>query len=156
MTIPVISASARREQIQQTAAQLGIDDAYISILVDRFYDRVRADPTIGPVFENAIGDVWDHHLDRMKDFWASVAMNAGRYSGKPVPKHKQHTTIEDRHFAIWLTLFHQTLEETAPSPDVIPYFMVRAERIAQSLQLALFGVPGVRPTANKRKEVSNA
>ncbi len=143
MEKPVRSAEERRGEIQASAAAMGIDDAYISILVDTFYKRIHDHHLIGPIFDKAIGDNWDHHLGKMKDFWASVAMNAGRYSGKPVPAHKKHMEIQSWHFDIWLALFRQTLEDTAPSPAAVAYFMERAENIAQSLQLAMFGVPGL-------------
>lgn len=138
----VRSAAERHREIQQNAAAMGIDDVYISLLVETFYDEIRKDEVLGPVFNNAISD-WPTHLARMKDFWASVALNAGRYSGKPVPAHKKHSTIQQEHFPRWLLLFRTTLEETAPTEEVVPYFMERAERIAKSLQLALFGVPGL-------------
>ena len=137
------SAEERREEIRTNAAVMGIDEAYIATLVDTFYTRVRADRVLGPVFDTAIGDNWDHHLGKMKAFWASVALNAGTYSGKPVPAHARHKTIRPGHFDLWLALFHQTLVDTAPTPAAVAYFMERAERIAQSLQLALFGVPGL-------------
>lgn len=136
------SAEERREDIRARAAALGIDDAYISHLVDTFYTRVRAHPLLGPVFNEAITD-WTPHLATMKDFWASVALNAGRYSGKPVPAHAKHNSIAPWHFDIWLGLFEQTLRDTAPTPGAVDYFMERAERIAQSLQLAMFGYPGL-------------
>ncbi|MEQ8322334.1 MAG: group III truncated hemoglobin [Rhodospirillales bacterium] len=137
------TAEERRRDIQLNADRMGIDDAYISELVETFYGRVRADATLGPIFDKKIGDNWVPHLARMKDFWASVAMNAGRYNGKPVPAHTKLTGVDASHFQIWLGLFRQTLQETAPSADVIPYFMERAERIAKSLQLAMFGLPGL-------------
>ncbi|WP_425408580.1 group III truncated hemoglobin [Hyphococcus sp.] len=143
MSNEVQTADERRKAIQVGADELGIDDAYISTLVDTFYGKVRAHPLLGPVFDEKIGDNWDVHLTRMKDFWASVAMNAGRYSGKPVPKHKALSRAQPWHFNIWLALFHETLEETAPAPGAVPYFMERAERIAESLQLAMFGVAGL-------------
>ena len=139
------SAEQRRAEIQARAAALSIDDAYISTLVDTFYGRVRADPLLGPVFERAIGDDWAPHLATMKDFWASVAFNAGRYSGKPVPKHQALEGVRERHFDIWLALFEQTLADTAPSAGAPAYFMERAERIAASLKLAMFGLPGLPP-----------
>ena len=37
-----------------------LDEAAIALLVDRFYDRVRRDPELGPVFNNAVHD-WDVH-----------------------------------------------------------------------------------------------
>ena len=77
----------------------------------------------------------------MGDINYSVAFNAGRYSGRPVPAHQKLAHVEPRHFNIWLALFRQTLEDTAPSPAAVLFFMERAERIAQSLQLAMFGLP---------------
>ena len=139
------SAEERRRDIQLNADRMGIDDAYISQLVETFYGRVRADATLGPIFDKEIGDNWGPHLARMKDFWASVAMNAGRYTGKPVPAHTKLEGVDAAHFQIWLGLFRQTLEDTAPSAEAIPYFMERAERIARSLQLAMFGLPNLPP-----------
>ncbi len=137
----VQAANQRREQLQAEATAMGIDDDYISLLVDTFYTRVRQDSVLGPIFEKAIGDNWGTHLAKMKDFWASVAFNAGRYTGKPVPKHQKLNDVTPQHFTLWLSLFRQTLEETAPSDEVVTYFMERAERIAKSLQLAMFYKP---------------
>lgn len=135
------SAEERRAEIRTQAATLGINETYISHLVETFYARIRAHEELGPIFETAIGDDWDHHLGAMKAFWVSVALNAGQYSGKPVPAHKKHTSIQPWHFKIWLALFEETLKDTAPTPGAVSYFMERAERIAKSLQLALFGIP---------------
>ena len=138
------TALQRRQAIIDHALSIGITDNYIDVLVDRFYDQIKLHAILGPIFETAIGDDWDPHLSRMKDFWASVAMNAGRYSGKPVPAHQKHSaSIEPWHFNIWLGLFKQTLEDTAPTSEAVDYFMERAERIAQSLKLAIFGMPGL-------------
>jgi hemoglobin len=148
-TIRVRSAAERREEIQREAARLGIDDAYISLLVETFYERIRAHALLGPIFGHEIGDDWGPHLAKMKDFWASVAMNAGRYSGKPVPAHTKLTDLQPWHFGVWLGLFEQTLKDTAPHPEAVPYFMERARRIAQSLEFAISGLPplntGERP-----------
>lgn len=141
MDIRVRSAQERCAEIRAEAEQLGIDEAYISLLVDTFYSRVRADARLGSIFDMAVNGNWDPHLATMKDFWASVALNAGRYSGRPVPKHKALTQVQPEDFTIWLSLFRQTLEDTAPTPGAIPYFMERAERIARSLQLAMFYSP---------------
>lgn len=136
----------RRQAIIDHAHSIGINDEYIDVLVETFYTRIRGHDILGPVFQNAIGDNWSVHLSRMKDFWASVTMNAGRYSGKPVPAHKQHSdSIHDWHFGIWLGLFRQTLEDTSPTQEATDYFMVRAERIAESLKLAIFGMPFLGP-----------
>ncbi len=134
-----VTARERRLQIQAHALAMGIDDAFVSRLVETFYQRIRAHELLGPLFEQVIGDNWDPHLARMKDFWASVAYNAGRYSGKPVPAHVKLTHVEEWHFGVWLGLFRQTLQDIAPNAEVVSYFMERAERIAESLRLAMFG-----------------
>lgn len=141
MELAIRSAQERRDALQQDAAAKGIDDAYIALLVETFYERVRAHPDLGPIFDNAIGNRWDFHLSRMKDFWASVALNAGRYSGRPVPAHQKLSDVKSTHFEMWLSLFQKTLEDTAPSQRAVTHFMERAARIAESLQLAMFGLP---------------
>ncbi len=145
MELPVISARDRRLQVQAGAAELGIDEAYIALLVDTFYARVRQDPVLGPIFNGVIGDGWPRHLDRLKAFWSSVALSSGRYSGKPVPAHMALSGIEPEHFVRWLRLFRETLADTAPNAEAAAFFIERAERIGQSLQLALFGIPGLAP-----------
>ena len=126
------------------AAELGIDEAFISNLVETFYERVRANQTLAPIFAGHIEN-WDDHLPKMKDFWSAVALSTGRYNGKPVPAHQVLDNVSEADFAIWLSLFEDTLKDIAPSPSVIPYFMERAERIARSLQLAMFGMPDLKP-----------
>lgn len=137
------TTSERRAEIQDNAARMGIDDEYISRLVDTFYERIRADEILGPIFAGNVGN-WDTHLPKMKDFWSSVALHSSRYSGQPVPAHvKLAEEVTPEHFKLWLELFNKTLEDTAPSKEAIPYFMDRAERIARSLQLAMFGDPAL-------------
>lgn len=150
MVTAIRTAEERRKDIHDRATALQIDDAYVSLLVDTFYGRIRRHPMLGPIFEKAIGDEWDPHLARMKDFWASVAFNAGRYNGRPVPKHRALTGVNEAHFTLWLNLFEQTLKDTAPNPEAIPYFMERANRIAESLKLAMFGIPGLPPIGGQQ------
>lgn len=144
MSDAIKSAAERRQKIQDHAASIGISEAYISQLVDTFYQRIQEDAALGPIFAKAIGsNDWAPHLVTMKNFWSSVALSTGHYSGQPVPKHKAISGLEKEHFALWLSLFEATLKETAPSPEAVPYFMERANRIAESLKLAIFGMPGL-------------
>jgi len=75
-----------------------------------FYAKVRKDPDLGPIFDAAIGD-WDQHLDRMTDFWSSVMLTSGRYSGNPMIKHMRQKAIRPAHFVQWLALFELTARE---------------------------------------------
>ncbi len=146
MTYRVRSAQERRAEIQANAAAMGIDDAFISNLVDTFYARVRQHPKLGPIFLDAVED-WEEHMPKMKDFWSSVATSSGRYTGKPVPAHQKLSDVTREDFADWLGLFEQTLHDIAPTPEAIPYFMERAGRIAESLKLAMFSLPGLKDSS---------
>ena len=141
-------SARKRARIQEAAGIIGINEAYLSDMVDAFYARVRVDVRLGPVFQVEIGEDWGPHLERMKRFWASVALNTGVYSGKPVAVHQRLHGVERGDFDRWLGLFRATLEDTAPSQEAINYLMLRAERIALSLRNAMFektrdGVPAL-------------
>ena len=78
--------SARPEITAQLMEATGLDERLLRELVHRFYEKVRADELLGPIFAARIGD-WGPHLERMGEFWSSVALMTGRYRGAPVPKH---------------------------------------------------------------------
>jgi hemoglobin len=135
------SPARRREAIvEQIRAETGIDEAMIARLVDAFYDRVRADPLIGPVFAERISD-WGPHLEQMRLFWSSVALMSGVYHGRPMPKHLP-LPVDARHFDRWLELFEATAAEICP-PPAAAHFIERARRIAESLELGIAGAHGV-------------
>ncbi|MEQ8700519.1 MAG: group III truncated hemoglobin, partial [Bauldia litoralis] len=110
-----------------------IDEAMIERLVHRFYDRVRVDPLLAPVFNARIAD-WAPHLEKMCAFWSSVALMTGRYHGQPVVAHRE-LPVGAEHFDRWLALFRATAESECP-PVAADHFIERAERIAESLELA--------------------
>lgn len=110
----------------------GIDDAFISLLVESFYDTIRQDEMLGPIFLEHVKD-WPRHLARMKDFWASIMIESGRFSGNPMHKHIAIGGLDQVHFARWFVLWDQTLEQVAPSPKVAARFREGAQRIGDSL-----------------------
>ena len=135
------SPARRREAIvEQIRAATGIDEPMIARLVDAFYDRVRADPLIGPVFAERISD-WGPHLAQMRLFWSSVALMSGVYHGRPMPKHLP-LPVDARHFDRWLELFEATAADICP-PAAAAHFIERARRIAESLELGIAGANGV-------------
>lgn len=119
----------------------------IARLVDRFYDRVRVDPLIGPVFSDRITD-WGPHLEQMRLFWSSVALMSGVYHGRPMPKHLP-LPVDAHHFDRWLELFEATAAEVCP-PAAAAHFIERARRIAESLELGIAGANGVLPGKGER------
>jgi hemoglobin len=112
-----------------------ITDTLIHSRVHAFYTRIRHDEELGPIFTQAVGHRWDEHLATMEDFWSSVALGTGRYGGKP---HLVHRTLglTPAHFERWLSLFVATAGETC-SADAAAFFVDRAHRIADSLQICL-------------------
>lgn len=118
-----------------------IDDVMIRTLVHGFYDRVRMDPEIGPIFDKVIGAEWDSHLAKMCKFWSSVMLMSGRYKGNPMTAHVRLKMVRPEHFERWLSLFRATARELCPS-EIAELFIVRTENIARSLQLGMFFRPG--------------
>ncbi len=114
-----------------------VDRAFIGKLVRAFYARVRADERLGPIFAGEIRGDWEPHLEKMTDFWCSVILKDGSYFGRPVPAHLKLKQVREADFDIWLGHFRRTADELCP-PGVADVFVDRAERIAQSLQLAMF------------------
>ena len=109
-------------------------------LVDAFYAKVRIDPELAPIFERAIPGDWQPHLTKMYAFWSSVMLTTGRYKGNPVAKHLAIPGIQPHLFQRWLRLFNETCRELFDDP-VSAEFRAKAERIAESLKLALFYRP---------------
>ena len=131
-------SKAHRPQI--TIAQETVDhlealvEHILRNLVHRFYDRVRADAVLGPVFAERIAD-WTPHLERMVAFWSSVALMTGQYHGAPMPAHAE-LPVTWAHFDRWLALFRATAEEVCP-PAGAALVIDRAGRIARSLHMAV-------------------
>lgn len=117
-----------------------IDEDMIERLVRHFYDRVRADADLGPIFQRVIPGDWEPHLRTMMAFWSSVTLMTGRFKGQPMVKHKALYDLRPEHFAIWLGLFRTSAREVCP-PAVAVIFIDRAERIALTLSAGAFGAP---------------
>ena len=112
----------------------GIDEPMIEQLVRTFYGRARLDPLIGPIFENKVHD-WERHLSRICAFWSSVVLMSGRYHGQPMVAHLP-LPIDTPHFDRWLEIFAETAGDICP-PVAAAYFLERARRIADSLELGI-------------------
>ncbi|HEX3435430.1 MAG TPA: group III truncated hemoglobin [Pseudacidobacterium sp.] len=110
-----------------------VNEEQIATLVDTFYTRVRQDDTLGPVFERAIGDEWEPHLEKMRAFWSSLVLASGRYKGNPMMTHMLLLPrIGMQHFERWLSLWRQTTAELFPE-RVAAVFVRKAESMAERL-----------------------
>ena len=105
-----------------------LSETDIAAIVNRFYERVRADEQLGPVF--AIVEDWDTHLRTLCDFWSSLMLTSGRYKGNPLATHIAHSDkIGPEMFSRWLKLWRQTTGELT-SPQIASEMQAKAERIA--------------------------
>lgn len=112
-------------------------EADLELLVARFYERVRRDGVLGPLFNEAVHD-WPEHLVKLQAFWSSVMLTTGRYKGSPMAAHLRHAeAIEPAMFDRWLALWRETAREMLP-PEAAAAIIAKAERIAESPKLALF------------------
>ncbi|WP_217605611.1 group III truncated hemoglobin [Chitinophaga sp. GbtcB8] len=84
-------------------------EADIKKLVYTFYDKVRQDELLAPVFNGIIKD-WDPHLEIMCQFWGTLLLYTKQYKSDPMSKHLP-IPLERAHFDRWLLLFHATLDE---------------------------------------------
>lgn len=122
-----------------------LDETRIAALVDRFYDKVRADASIGPIFNAAVHD-WPGHKALLTRFWCSVALGAQSYRGNPMAVHRGQPAIRAVHFARWLELWRETTAEVLDEADAAQ-MQDYADRIGRSLRMGM-GLPerlDVRP-----------
>lgn len=114
-----------------------LDEQMIHDVVHGFYDEIRRDGLLGPLFNGAIAPHdWPRHLAKMCDFWSSLMLRTGRYDGRPLPPHLALPGLGEQHFRRWLALFRSTVQKLCP-PEIAALFMERALRIAHSFRLAL-------------------
>ncbi|MES2690499.1 MAG: group III truncated hemoglobin [Bacteroidota bacterium] len=83
----------------------------IKLLVDVFYERIKSNALLAPVFAKRISDqTWPVHLEKMYRFWGSILLYTQNYNGSPFDKHIG-LEIGNEHFTAWLTLFAATVDE---------------------------------------------
>lgn len=84
-----------------------LDRSDIQQLINKFYDKVKSDSDLGPLFAHVD---WPAHLPTMYDFWASLLLGEQSYRGAPLAKHIP-LSLGAHHFERWLQLFRQTVAE---------------------------------------------
>ncbi|WP_422846257.1 group III truncated hemoglobin [Acidovorax sp. M2(2025)] len=110
----------------------------ITRLVHGFYGDVRKDPLLGPVFEKALHGRWDAHLQRLVDFWSTVALGTRSFRGDVFGKHMALEGVTPAHFAAWVGLWQQHTARLF-APEVAQDLQVAAHGIARNLFRGYFG-----------------
>lgn len=105
-------------------------------LVDAFYDRVRSDDILGPIFDEVARVDWAGHLPKMYAFWDAVLFGSAGFKGNPLGAHlqlAQLTPLGSREFGRWIELFHATVDALFSGP-MADEAKARASRIAIVMQ----------------------
>lgn len=88
--------------------------ADIEVLVNSFYNKVKLDDILGPIFTVIIPINWKVHLPVMYQFWENAIFYTGGYTGNPMVMHAHiHKKIglTTDQFDRWLQLFNKATDE---------------------------------------------
>lgn len=108
-----------------------ISEADIAGMVSLFYERIRQDKDLGPIFEANVHD-WDEHLVVLTDFWSALILGTRRFKGAPIPKHAALPDLSWPLFERWLAIFRTTTHDIG-NPHLQHKANMMAERIAAKL-----------------------
>lgn len=79
-----------------------------------FYEKVKADPTIGIIFTEIVSINWEKHIPLIADFWETILLDNPVYKQNAMESHFSLNRIfplQKKHFDTWLYLFNTTLDE---------------------------------------------
>ena len=90
----------------------------INVLVDAFYQKIKAQPYLCAIFDQLSPRDWNQHLFQMKNFWNSVLLKSASYTGHPLILHA-FLPAERGQVQQWIHLFHEAIEEHFTGPKAI-------------------------------------
>jgi|HigsolmetaAR201D_1030396.scaffolds.fasta_scaffold08143_5 hemoglobin len=91
----------------------------IKLFVDTFYQRALQDAEIGYLFTDVAQMDLAKHAPHIYAFWESLLFRAHTYSGNVMQKHidlHHQEALTEAHFARWLALFNETIDELFAGP----------------------------------------
>ena len=116
-----------------------VSSAQIDEVVALFYARVRQHEVLSPVFFASIPNEsarWVHHEDKIARFWRNAILHERNYNGNPQHMHSMRPMIKPEHFAIWLGVFDEVLEERLPA-ELAAQWSALAHRIGAGLRMGV-------------------
>lgn len=106
----------------------------IKLLVDSFYDRIKQNELLAPIFIDQMQVNWESHLPKMYDFWEMILFDGTEFRGAPMRAHlivNNKVPLNSGHFEQWLQLFFDTVDELFEG-EKADEVKVRAYNIANS------------------------
>ena len=111
----------------------------IAFLVRSFYQKIRADERLGPLFNEMIHD-WEPHLEKLTDFWEGNLLFGikTKFKGDPAKAHQRADeysghSISMEHFGHWINLWIATIDEHFEGDSA-----QRAKMLARKMATFLF------------------
>ena len=87
----------------------------IKLMVDTFYESVRDNELLSPIFKERIENKWPAHLEKMYSFWETILLEEHTYNGAPFTPHAT-MPLEEIHFTTWVKIFIETADELFTGP----------------------------------------
>jgi hemoglobin len=85
----------------------------IGFFVDRFYEKMLADPQLGPIFLDVAGIDLAAHLPHIKDYWCKLLLGDTTYNRHTMNIHRElhaKRPLQPQDFARWLEFFTTTVD----------------------------------------------
>ena len=117
------------------------DRSDVEALVRGFYEVVRQDSLLAPVFDAAIGDDWNAHFPVLFDFWDQILFGARVYNGQPMEVHQalhRQYPLTQAHFDRWLAIWEANLDRRFEGP-IAETARSRARSIRQLMAFKVLG-----------------
>ncbi len=121
-----------------------INQKNIAKLMELFYEKIRKDKDLGPIFNSAIGtsdEEWKAHKAKIGNFWTGMLLGEGDYNGQPLKKHLDLPPFPQEFFEIWLSLFEESLDQIY-NEEIKAVILGRAQMIASHFKNMLYKYGG--------------
>ena len=92
---------------------MSIDFKKFTVALEDFYDDVKKDDLLGPIFMKHVSN-WDSHLKKIGVFWENHLVSPGLYKGNPLLIHQklhERDPMTELMFKRWLELFETKMKE---------------------------------------------
>jgi hemoglobin len=86
----------------------------IELFIVSFYEKVKADETIGFIFNEVMQMDWEHHVPVIVDFWETILLDNPVYKKNAMEVHyslNKKVPLTKEHFEKWLQLFSISVDE---------------------------------------------
>ncbi|MGI0438917.1 group III truncated hemoglobin [Helicobacter himalayensis] len=115
----------------------------IAKLMDIFYEKVRKDANLAPIFNAKIGESdskWQHHKKHIGNFWKQMLLGESTFNGQPLKKHLELPPFPRERFDDWLALFEESLHQVYDEPTSAHILEV-VRGIAGRFQMMIYDMP---------------